>query len=351
MKRMPLKFFAALCAAALIAPLGAQAQSDDLFTIRIAQQPQRWALPWFIASEKGWWKEVGLKPEIQTFSSGAPEIAAGASGSWDVGGAGNIPAVLGASRYGLTTIAIANSEEKIITLMAAADKAEGYLKDPASLKGKTIPLPTNTTGHWGAIVCLQKKFGLKEGDYRLLNLSPPEINAAMSSGRFDVAQIWAPNMYLLENSIGAKVICSGDEMGMNITSNVFVTPKFAREHPQETAKFLAVYLRGIAWEHAHPEEASAMLGKFFKSAGVEIPEKYYAIELSNRPDYTLGQQLERMQGGDASWMGKSWAAVADFMVSVGVARKLPTYSDNATDKFLKMVEADPKLKAFAERTD
>lgn len=343
---------AALVSALLFPATAVLAQSsEDLFTIRVAQQPQRWALPWFIASEKGWWKELGLKPEISIFASGAPQIAAGASDSWDAGGAGSIPSVLGAARYGLTTIAIANSEEKIITLTATKEKADEYLKDHSALKGKTIPVPTNSTGHWGAMVCLEKKFGLKEGDYRLLNLSPPEINAAVSSGRYDVAQVWAPNTYLLDNSMGAVPICSGDEVGLDITSNVFVNPKFAKEYPEETAKFLAIYLRGVAWEHAHPKEAQEMLGKFFKSAGVNVPDKYLPIELENRPSYTLDEQLKRMSGGNDSWMGKSWKAVADFMVSVGVARKAPEFQDNATDKFLKMIDADPKLKAFVQNTN
>lgn len=146
------------------------AKDGELFTIRIGQQPQRWALEWFIASEKGWWKELGLKPVFSNFASGAVTIAAGASGSMDVGGGGNIPAVLGASKYGLQTIGLADGESTIITMMATKEKAQEYLKNPAALKGKTFPVTTNTTSQWGAAACLQKKFGLKPGDYKLLNL-------------------------------------------------------------------------------------------------------------------------------------------------------------------------------------
>lgn len=356
MKKRYLHVAATLLACTVLGsqPIYAQAQTaaEELFTIRVAQQPQRWALPWYVASQKGWWKELGLKAEIFTFASGAPEIAAGASDSWDVGGAGNIPSVLGAARYGLTTIAIANSEEQIITLTATKEKADEYLKNPELLKGKTIPVPTNSTGHWGAMVCMSKKFGLKPDEYRLVNLSPPEINAAVSSGRYDVAQVWAPNTYLLDDSMGAKPICTGEEVGLPITSNVFVTPKFADAHPQETAKFLAIYLRGVAWEKAHPEEAKEMLGKFFKSAGVNIPEKYLSVELKSRPSYVLTEQLQRMtpDANGKSFLSESWHQVSDFMVSVGVARKVPEYEEFATDKYLKMVAADPVLKAFAENT-
>ena len=45
-----------------------------------------------------------------TFPAGVPQIAASASKSWDVGGTGSVPAVLGAARYQLLTIGITNDE-------------------------------------------------------------------------------------------------------------------------------------------------------------------------------------------------------------------------------------------------
>lgn len=329
-----------------------QAGAGDLVQVRIAQQPQRWALEWYIATEKGWWQQVGLQPVISTFSSGAPEIAAGASGAWDVGGAGNIPSVLGASRYGLQTIGIADGEAAIISIMATKDKADGYVKNPASMKGKTIPVTTNSTGQWGAAVCLEKKFGLKPDDYRFVNLSPPEINAAVSSGRYDVSEVWAPNTYILESTIGAKVICTGADVGLPITSNLFVVPAFAKAHPDIVAKFLAVYLRAVAWERAHPKETVDYLGAFFKASGVNIPPQYLAKELHDRPAYTLAEQLKIFEGSASgkSQMADWWQQVGEFMKSVGVVRKIPTFKDHATDKFLLMIQNDPKLKAFAENT-
>ena len=69
-----------------------------------------WAVPYYIATEKGWWKEVGLEPKFTTFPSGAPQIAAAASKSWDVGGTGSAPAVLGSQRFNILTIGITNDE-------------------------------------------------------------------------------------------------------------------------------------------------------------------------------------------------------------------------------------------------
>src|SRR6185295_12864534 len=100
--------------------------------IKISYQPALyWSLPYFIASEKGWWQEVGLKPAYSTFPAGVPQIAASAAKSWDVGGTGSVPAVLGAARYNLLTIGLTNDESVGNALMATGAKAEGFIKDPA----------------------------------------------------------------------------------------------------------------------------------------------------------------------------------------------------------------------------
>lgn len=349
-----MKSFAALLVSILA--VGAAAApavaADAPVAIRVAQQPQRWALEWYIATQKNWWKEVGLEPTMSTFASGAPEVAAGASGSWDLGGAGDIPAVLGAARYGLMTIGIADEEAAIITIMATKDKADEYVKNPSLIKGKVIPVTTNSTGQWGAAACLEKKFGLKPGDYKFVNLSPPEINAAVTSGRYDVSEVWAPNTYILDASIGAKVICTGRDVGLPITSNLFVLPSYAKEHPDVVAKFLAVYLRAVAWERKHPKETVQYLGEFFKSVGVNVPEKYLPQELKDRPAFTLAEQLKIFKAGaDGKSDAAKWSdQVAEFMKSVGIINKIPDTKTYVSDKFLLMIENDPKLKAFAENS-
>ena len=349
MKRLAVLLISMLAAGAAAGPIVA---ADAPVAIRVAQQPQRWALEWYIASQKNWWKQVGLEPTMSTFASGAPEVAAGASGSWDLGGAGDIPAVLGAARYGLMTIGIADEEAAIITIMVTKDKADEYAKNPSLIKGKVIPVTSNSTGQWGAAGCLEKKFGLKASDYKFVNLSPPEINAAVTSGRYDVSEVWAPNTYILDASIGAKVICTGHDVGLPITSNLFVPPSYAKDHPDVVAKFLAVYLRAVAWERTHPKETVQYLGAFFKSVGVNVPEQYLPRELKDRPAFTLAEQLKIFKAGtNGKSDAENWSdQVAEFMKSVGIINKIPDTKTYVTDRFLLMIENNSKLKAFAENS-
>src|ERR671938_1010766 len=100
--------------------------------IKVSYQPALyWSLPYYIATEKGWWAEHGLKPTFSTFPAGVPQIAASASKSWDVGGAGSVPAILGAVRYNIVTIGITNDESVGNALLATRDKAESFARNPA----------------------------------------------------------------------------------------------------------------------------------------------------------------------------------------------------------------------------
>src|SRR3954470_18628161 len=124
---------------------GASAQTE----IKVSYQPALyWSLPFYVATEKGWWAELGLKPVFSTFPAGVPQIAASAAKSWDVGGTGSVPAVLGAVRYNLMTIGLTNDESQGNALLATAAKAAAFVKNPGSIKGQTIVLTSNSTGDY-----------------------------------------------------------------------------------------------------------------------------------------------------------------------------------------------------------
>src|SRR3954470_10408591 len=114
---------------------GAPAPAAAQTPINISYQPSLyWALPYYIATEKGWWKDLGLTPGFSVFPAGAPQVAAAQAKSWDVGGTGSVPAVLGAARSGLLTIGITNDESKVNVLMVRGEKFDAFKANPQSLK-------------------------------------------------------------------------------------------------------------------------------------------------------------------------------------------------------------------------
>ncbi|HUL95662.1 MAG TPA: ABC transporter substrate-binding protein [Usitatibacter sp.] len=335
--------------AAAFALTGARAQA--LEEIKVSYQPALyWALPFYIATEKNWWAEVGLKPAFSTFPAGVPQIAASAAKSWDVGGTGSVPAVLGAVRFGIVTIGITNDESRGNALLVRGDKAAAYAANPASMKGQTILLTANSTGDYAVQACLAK-YGLKKADVTLKNMGQAEIISAMSSNNAELVGVWAPNTYTLEEKAGAKTMCDGKDGGAIVPGALIARGDYAKEKPQSVAKFLAVYIRAQQWALAHRKEAIAMMKAFYEQGGVTISEAAMNKEFDTRPVFDLDGQLKAMnRGASGSDMDRWFAKIGDFMKAAGSIPEAPAPASFITDAYMKRVEADPKLKAVAGNT-
>jgi ABC-type nitrate/sulfonate/bicarbonate transport system substrate-binding protein len=344
--------FARCIAVALAAGGSLAAQAQPLTEIKVSYQPALyWALPFYVATEKGWWAEVGLKPVFSTFPAGVPQIAASASKSWDVGGTGGVPAVLGHVRFGIKTIGVSNDESAGNALLARKDVADKVAQNPASIKGQTIVLTANSTGDYAVQSCL-RKWGLQKGDVTIKNMGQAEIISAMSSNNADLGGLWAPNIYTLEEKVGSKVLCSGKEGGAFVPGALIARGDYAEQNPEQVARFLAVYLRGWSWANANKAEAIAMMKKFYEQGGVTISEASMRKEFDTRPTFNLEQQIANMsRAGGASKFDGWFTAMGEFMKGTGAIPAVPAANAYITDAFMKRVAADPKLREFASRTN
>lgn len=328
------------------------AQAQALAPIKISYQPALyWALPFHVATEKGWWKDAGLAPEFSTFPAGVPQIAASAAGSWDVGGTGSVPAVLGHVRFGIKTIGLTNDESAANGLVGSAKASGEFAKDPAgALRGKTITLTQNSTADFAVQACL-KKYGLKKSDVVMKNMGQAEIISALSSNNSDLAGMWAPNTYTVEEKAGARMLCSGKDSGAIVPGALIARGDYAKQNPENVAKFLAVYLRAWSWIGQNRPEAIRMMKDFYAKGGVSISEAAMTKEFETRPVFNLEQQLKVMKrSGASSDMDKWFIELSTFMRETGAVQQAPNASDFLTDDYLKLVQADPKLREMANST-
>jgi ABC-type nitrate/sulfonate/bicarbonate transport system substrate-binding protein len=338
----------------IVLGMSSAVQAQALTPIKISYQPSLyWALPFHIATEKGWWKEVGLAPEFSTFPAGVPQIAASAAGSWDVGGTGSVPAVLGHVRFGIKTIGITNDESAANGLIGTSKVAAEFVKDPAgTLRGKTITLTQNSTADFAVQACL-KKYGLKKSDVIMKNMGQAEIISAISSNNSELAGMWAPNTYTVEEKAGAKMLCSGKDSGAFVPGALIARGDYAKQNPQNVAKFLAVYLRAWSWMGANRSESIKMMKDFYAKGGVSISEAAMNKEFETRPTFTLAQQLKNMErtGGNSNSNMDGWfTELSKFMRETGAVQQVPAVNDFVTDEFMKMVQADAKLREIANST-
>jgi sulfonate transport system substrate-binding protein len=328
-------------------------QAQEMKEVRISSQPALLgSVPLALADEKGWWKEVGLKVTVTNFPAGAPQIAA--SKSWDVGYTGSVPAVLGAVRFGLHTVAFSDDQSATNAIYVRGANADAWLRNPASLKGQTVFLTGNSTVDLSVRSCLAK-FGLQKGDVTVRSMGQAEIIAAMSSGSADIGGLWAPNTYTVEEKAGARYLCSGKDTGTLVPGNLVVRAEWAKENPQLVARFLAVYLRAQRFMAANRKEALAIMKKHYDVGGVLISEAAMNKEFDLRPTYDLAAQLAMFnRGAQPSRGDTTMNTIAAFMKEVGSLRAdeaLPDPKTYVTDEYLKLIDRDPVLKAFANRSN
>jgi len=320
--------------------------------IGVSYQPSLyWALPFHYAQVKGWWKDAGLAPNFTTFPAGAPQIAAAPSKSWDVGGTGSVPAVLGAVRFNILTIGITNDESKANAMMVRGERFDAIRANPQSLKGQRLLLTTNSTVDYASRKCLVK-MGLAANDMQFVNLGQAQIITALTSNNGDFAGVWAPNTYTLEDRAGAKYLCSGADAGAIVPGALIVRGDFAKERPDDVAKFLAVFLRGWSWAKANPAEARSLGLDFYKQGGLEVSARAMDQEFALRPTFGLDEQLKIMSRGSSASTVDGWfGEIGKFIAEVGTIPSNPEVKSYITDEFMKRVAADARLKAFATEFD
>jgi NitT/TauT family transport system substrate-binding protein/sulfonate transport system substrate-binding protein len=305
-----------------------------------------------MAIQKGWDKAEGLKINSQLYLSGPAMNEALASNTWEVGVEGTIPGMLAAIRYGTYIIAVGDEDGEANTIWArpnspvlkvkgANPKYPDVYGSAATIKGKTILLTTASNGHYVVIATL-KDLGLNEQDVKLVHMEPQQILPAFEAGQGDLAQMWAPHDYAAEKR-GLKEISSGKRAGVAIPMLVLASKKTFEESPERVAKWLKLYLKGVAEMKTNPVESSKMLGSFIKESGLTLDDKELAAELSRRVLYDTKEQLALFakKDGGPSQIEQWMSDVADFFIQQGrltPAEKEKLLKGNfINDKILKMI--------------
>ena len=328
-----------------------QAQAPAPIPIKVSYQIAYWALPIYIATEKNWWAEAGLKPEFVVYPAGAQQIAGAPSKSWDVGGTGSPPAVLGFQRFEILTVGLSNDESATNAVVARKDKLAAIKANPAKeIKGQQVLLSPNSTGEYATMACLQR-WGLKRSDVSIVTLAPAQLVSAFTGGNGLLAGTWAPNTYTLNDQIGAEVICSGKDAGVMVPGALIARREFAQQNPEAVQRFLAVYLRAVSFQKANRAEFMNYLRKFFEANGVKLKDSYLSTEME-RPIFKLDEQLQLLSRANGkSTADQAFETLAGYLKSVGTITDVPEGKAFITDDFLRAVDRNPTLKQFANRTD
>jgi len=339
-----------IAAVLLAAPATATAAAGEPVPIMVSyQQGLYGSLPLYVATEKEWWTAVGLRPSFVTFPADGEQLGAGADQVWEVAATAPLSAILGADRFGLLTVGIADDASDASVVMARPKEVDAIFKRPAFLKGKELLATPETTAEYVARACLAK-WRLQPEDMHVVAVDPADILAHFADRDGRIAALSAPDDYALFEKRAGITVCSGKNAGVMIPGALVARADFAGDHPERVARFLAVFLHAVAWQKTHRDETLALMRRFYSGYGIRLSDDDVAKEFDTRPTFALPEQLkllDRSHGGVSAadgWYGR----LSAYLVSAGAVQAPPLGESFLSERYVRWVAGDPVLKAFAE---
>jgi NitT/TauT family transport system substrate-binding protein len=247
--------FAAFGAVNLASPTGARAADDNKVTVGTVGAVSD--APLFIASENGYFKDVGLDVTYVPFNTAATMIAPMSTGELDAGAGGPSAALYNAA---LRDIDIKVVADKATTapgygfnplIMRTALMKSGQLKKLSDLRGLTIANVAPGDSSESVIYTILKKAGLAWTDVKHVHMSFSDQIAAMQSGAVDGGIVTEPNASKAIAAGFAEKFVSTDQVYPNqqIAVLLYGGP-FIKKRPDAGKRFMVAYLRGLRFYYA-----------------------------------------------------------------------------------------------------
>lgn len=297
-----LKKFVSLAVLGLALGAALPAEAD---TLKLAHSTWVGYGPFYVARDKGFFKEEGVDIELVIME--------------------DTPAKMGALQAGQIDLVASTADEfpiymppgKMLRYVMAVDNSKGgdgivarkEITSIADLKGKKVAFETGSVSQFFFDAVL-KQNGLSEADVEVVNMTATDAGVAFVAGQVDAAVTWEPALSQGANSKdGHLLLSSADQPGL-ITDVVAVTPETAAAHQDEIKAFVRAWYRALDFIKSNPDEANQIMAggvggwladpKVFQEtlAGIEYLDKdmnqafFGTAEQPGQLTKTLGYALE-----------------------------------------------------------
>lgn len=238
--------------------------------VKVGVFPVSSSLPYFVAVERGFFKEQNIDPEMIRLIGGPPNVAAMISDQIDA--ASVLVTIEGMNanlkKPGVAMYISLNSQNKKYEMEQFVVRTGVDAKTLADLKGKKImsaPGPANVTMAKAALAAV----GLKDGDYTIDQLDMAQHVNVMKSGAFDAGYTLEPNASMMRKmgiarTIEAGVIAHyvlGDPNANAFVGGCALTSHFIQTRPDVARRFAVAWGKAVNFINTQPDEARKYLVK------------------------------------------------------------------------------------------
>jgi NitT/TauT family transport system substrate-binding protein len=254
----------------LVITIGGCAEKEEA-PIGMAVEFNDHAASAYIAKDKGWFEEEGLKlTAYESYVTGMALAAALARGDIQVADVCLVPAIITYANAGVPIKIVAGTHKYGYGLVVNPEK----IKTVEDLEGADIRIGCVQVG--GAVdVVLRKtidKYGLDED--RVLNhvqrMNPPKQVMAIGAGQLDAVFLpehWAT----MAEELGFKMLLTSQDIWPEMQGSVLVVKDdLINSHPEVVRKLVEVTGRATEWGNQHPQEAAEVMARQLQAAGGDV---------------------------------------------------------------------------------
>lgn len=238
---------------------------------------------YFLAQEKGYFKEAGLDVELFQFTNSGEGLNAVKAGKLDAGSFGTAAPLVFISKGAEFTIFGGQMSEGH-ALIAKPEKAEQF-KDLKNYKGKTLAVVRLATGDIvfrGALleagIDWRKDLTIHELE------SPAAVLESVKKGSVDAGLVWIPYRKIAQNQ-GLVVVKQSAELlpGHTCCRQVALTSKL-KENTRDYIKFLTALIKAYKFYRTHQDETLDVISKYVKVDKEIIRAETYGAHIHSSPD-------------------------------------------------------------------
>src|SRR3984885_2732214 len=260
-----------ICAITVLALSGAasdRAVAQDKVSVGVF--PISSSLPYFVALERGFFKEQNIEPEMTRLMGGPPNVAAMMTNQIEVSAVLVTLEGLNADvkKPGVAMYIGLHSQTKVWKMEQFVVRHGFKAETIADLKGARLmsaPGPANIN----TAKAILAKNGLKEGDYTIDQLDMGQHVNAMTAGTFDGGYTLEPSASMMikagvARSLEAGLISIyilGDEAADAYAAGCAMTSDFIQKRPDVARHFAAAWSKAIDFINNNPDEARKYLAK------------------------------------------------------------------------------------------
>ena len=284
--------------------------------------------PFYLAKEKGWYRDAGLDVTISPGKGTADSIKTVGTGNAEFGFP-DYGALAKAVSEGIPITAVATFvHDTPAGIVSFADKP---VKTPKDLEGKSL-----SVAPFGATAIMLPAFaklaGVDMSKVKQVTYNFGAMVPSFLSGQVDATIGYYFGEYLAardESKNRPVIFLRLSDYGIKTYANgIVVNNAFMRSNPRAVEAFVKTSVRALEYTFTHPDEAIAATAKSTETPAATLKEQLVlASELMNT--------AEARASGYGVMTGDKWAATQNLQISYGGQKELVPDDKLWTNKFVK----------------